>query len=99
MANCSCAIDRLSIRIGAQVKGWEPEAHFNRQQLVLYDRFTQFTLHAAAQALGQSGLNFDGRLGYKAGVILSTAGGGVNTWDDNYTALTAKPEILGALRP
>jgi nodulation protein E len=76
--------DRLAIQIGGQVHGWEPEAHFNRQQLVLYDKFTQFTLIAAREAMAQSGLNFDGHLGYEAGVVLGTAAGGVNTWDDNY---------------
>ncbi|MDZ4094905.1 MAG: beta-ketoacyl-[acyl-carrier-protein] synthase family protein [Paracoccaceae bacterium] len=80
-------IDRLSIQIGGQVHGWNPETHFNRQQIVLYDRFTQFTLLAAREAVAQSGLNFDGRLGYEAGVVLGTAGGGVNTWDDNYRAV------------
>ena len=80
-------VERLSIRIGGQVKGWDPEAHFNRQQIVLYDRFTQFTLIAAKQAILQSGLNFDGHLGYEAGVVLGTAGGGVNTWDENYRAV------------
>lgn len=76
--------DRLSIQIGAQVHDWNPEAHFNRQQIVLYDKFTQFTLLAARQAVAQSGLNFDGMLGYEAGVVLGTAAGGVNTWDENY---------------
>ncbi len=79
--------DRLSIQIGGQVHNWDPEAHFNRQQIVLYDKFTQFTLLAARQAVAQSGLNFDGLLGYDAGVVLGTAGGGVNTWDDNYRAV------------
>jgi nodulation protein E len=76
--------DRLTIQIGGQVHGWEPEAHFNRQQLVLFDKFTQFTLIAAREAIAQSGLNFDGHLGYEAGVVLGTAAGGVNTWDENY---------------
>jgi nodulation protein E len=79
--------DRLSIQIGGQVHSWDPEAYFNRQQIVLYDKFTQFTLLSARQAVAQSGLNFDGRLGYDAGVVLGTAGGGVNTWDDNYRAV------------
>lgn len=79
--------DRLSIQIGGQVHKWVPEAYFNRQQIVLYDKFTQFTLLSARQAVAQSGLNFDGRLGYDAGVVLGTAGGGVNTWDDNYRAV------------
>lgn len=76
--------ERLSIRIGGQVHDWNPEANFNRQQIVLYDKFTQFTLLAARQAVAQAGLNFDGHLGYETGVVLGTAAGGVNTWDDNY---------------
>ncbi|MGR3583788.1 MAG: beta-ketoacyl-[acyl-carrier-protein] synthase family protein, partial [Pseudooceanicola nanhaiensis] len=47
-------------------------------------RFTQFTLHAAKEALAQSGLEFHGELAAKAGVVLGTAGGGVSTWDENY---------------
>ncbi len=76
--------DRLSIQIGGQVHNWNPDSHFNRQQIVLYDKFTQFTLLAAKEAIGQSGLNFDGHLGYDTGVVLGTAAGGVNTWDENY---------------
>ena len=80
-------VDRLQITIGAQVKGFEPEAHFNRQDIALFDRFTQFTMIAARQAIAQSGLVFDEPLATQAGVVLGTAGGGVNTWDDNYRAV------------
>ena len=80
-------VDRLSIKIGGQVKGFDPEAVFNRQQLSLYDRFTQFTLIAGAEAIAQSGLRFDGELAARAGVVLGTAGGGVSTWDDNYRSV------------
>ncbi|MDF1801298.1 beta-ketoacyl-[acyl-carrier-protein] synthase family protein [Thalassovita sp.] len=77
-------VDRLAIKIGGQVKGFEAEGHFNRQQMTLYDRFTQFTLMAAKEAMAQSGLEFHGELSAKAGVVLGTAGGGVSTWDANY---------------
>ena len=80
-------VDRLSIKIGGQVKGFEAEGHFNRQQMTLYDRFTQFTLFAAKQAIAQSGLEFSGDLAARSGVVLGTAGGGVSTWDDNYRAV------------
>jgi len=80
-------VERLSIRIGGQVRDWDPEAHFNRQQIVLCDRFTQFTLLAAREAITQSGLDFDGKLGYEAGVVLGTAGGGLTTSDENYRAV------------
>ncbi|KMK67487.1 beta-ketoacyl synthase [Puniceibacterium sp. IMCC21224] len=80
-------VDRLSIKIGGQVKGFVPEGIFNRQQLTLYDRFTQFTLMAAHEAINQSGLTFGGELAARAGVVLGTAGGGVSTWDDNYRSV------------
>jgi nodulation protein E len=60
---------------------------FNRQQLSLYDRFTQLTLIAAKEAITQSGLEFAGALAAKSGVVLGTAGGGVSTWDDNYRSV------------
>jgi nodulation protein E len=77
-------VERLSIHIGGQVHGWDPEAHFNRQQISLYDKFTQFTILSAKQAIEQSGLVFDGHLATSSGVVLGTAAGGVNTWDENY---------------
>jgi nodulation protein E len=80
-------VDRLSIRIGAQVKNYDPEAQFNRQQLALYDRFTQFTLIAARQAIAQSGLEFAGDLATRAGVILGNSGGGMTTLDENYRSV------------
>jgi nodulation protein E len=80
-------VDRLSIRIGAQVKHYDPEAQFNRQQLALYDRFTQFTLIAARQAIAQSGLDFVGDLAARTGVILGNSGGGMTTLDENYRSV------------
>ncbi len=77
-------VDRLSIKIGGQVVGYDEAAHFNRQQISLYDRFTQFTLLAAREAVAQSGLAFTGDLAVQSGAILGTAAGGMNTWDDNY---------------
>jgi len=80
-------VDRLSIQIGGQVRGFEAEGLFNRQQMSLYDRFTQFTLSAANEAITQSGLTFTGELAAKSGVVFGTAGGGVSTWDDNYRSV------------
>lgn len=83
-------VERLAIRIGAQVRDWVPETRFDRQDLALYDRFTQFALVAARQAVAQSGLDFAGALGREAGVVLGTAGGGVTTWDESYRAVYAE---------
>ena len=80
-------VERLSIKIGGQIHNFEPDRHFNRQQLSLYDRYTQLTLIAADEAITQSGLTFNGELAASTGVVLGTAGGGVSTWDDNYRAV------------
>jgi nodulation protein E len=80
-------VERLSIKIGGQVRGFEAEGRYNRQQISLYDRFTQFTLAAAQEAIGQSGLTFSGEMSARSGVVLGTAGGGVSTWDDNYRSV------------
>jgi len=80
-------VERLAIRIGGQVTGFEPTAEFNRQQLSLYDRFTQFTLIAGREAVAQAGIEFTDELAMRAGVVLGTAGGGVSTWDDNYRSV------------
>lgn len=92
MANGVCGIgpleirdvDRLAVKIGGQVKDYDETAHFNRQQIALYDRFTQFTLLAADQAMAQSGIEFTGALADRSGVVLGTSGGGLTTQDENY---------------
>lgn len=77
-------VDRLSVTIGGQIHSYNEADHFNRQQIALYDRFTQFTLLAAREAIAQSGLVFTGELADQAGVILGTSGGGLTTQDENY---------------
>ncbi|MDF0602380.1 beta-ketoacyl-[acyl-carrier-protein] synthase family protein [Psychromarinibacter sp. C21-152] len=80
-------VDRLSVKIGGQVKGYDEHANFNRQQIALYDRFTQFALLSAKEAIGQAGLEFIGDLAARSGVVLGTSGGGLSTQDDNYRAV------------
>ena len=82
-----CDVERLSIKIGAPVQNFDEAYYFNRQQLSLYDRFTQFSLLAAREAITQSGIIFSGDLAERSGVILGTAAGGMNTWEDNYRAV------------
>jgi nodulation protein E len=83
-------VERLSIAIGGQIRGYDPEARFTRQQLSLYDRFTQFALIAAGEALVQSGIVLTDVLGERTGVVLGTAGGGLQTQEENYRAVYAE---------
>ena len=77
-------VERLQIGIGGQIRGYRPEDHFARQELTLYDPFTQFALLAAREAVAEAGLAFDGALAEACGVVLGTSGGGLQTQDENY---------------
>ena len=80
-------VDRLQIRIGAQVRDTDEATRFSRAELTLYDRFTQFALIAAEEAMAGAGLTVTGERAHRAGVILGTSGGGLNTQDDSYRAV------------
>lgn len=83
-------VERLSVRIGAQVHDWDAEARHSRPELALYDRVTQFALESAQQAMAQAGLEIDEALALASGVVLGTGGGGQNTMDESYRALHAQ---------
>ncbi|MBV7379592.1 beta-ketoacyl-[acyl-carrier-protein] synthase family protein [Maritimibacter dapengensis] len=80
-------VERLTVRIGAQVQGFDPATRFAPQSLSLYDRFTHFALVAAREAIGQAGLSFDDDLSRRAGVVLGNSGGGMQTQDDAFRAV------------
>ena len=76
--------DRLSVRIGGQIHNFNPNDHFSKQENSIYDKFTQFALIATKQAVSASGIEFKEKDSSKIGVILGTAGGGLQTQDENY---------------
>ncbi|HLB80763.1 MAG TPA: beta-ketoacyl-[acyl-carrier-protein] synthase family protein, partial [Dongiaceae bacterium] len=64
-----------------------PLAHFEEKRLVMLDRFTQFALIAAREAVAQSGLPRAGGLGEDSAAIIGTGVGGQTTVDDSYRRL------------
>jgi nodulation protein E len=80
--------DRLIIRIGAELRDWRPEDRFAPNELPLYDRVTQYALAAGREAVAMAGLPAD--LGPRGGVILGTAAGGIQTWEESYRAVFAE---------
>ncbi|MCC6467370.1 MAG: beta-ketoacyl-[acyl-carrier-protein] synthase family protein [Alphaproteobacteria bacterium] len=79
--------DKLNIKIAAEVRDFDPTQHFEEKRLVLLDRFSQFTLVAARQAVAASGIKFDGALGPDTAVIIGTGAGGMNTLEEAYARL------------
>lgn len=79
--------DDLSVRIGAEIADYDPGAHFTDRQLNLLDRFAQFALIAAQEAITASGLTFDEATALRTATILGSGAGGQTTQDDNYRRL------------
>jgi len=70
----------LLIKIAAEVRGFDPAAHFDVKRMPLLDRVSQLALVAAREAIAQSGLDFraEGR-GARTACIVGTGIGGENT--------------------
>ena len=80
-------LERLRVTIGGQVRGFDPALHFHEKKLPLYDRFTQFALVAAREAVKQSGLVLAGDLARQCAVIVATGIGGQTTQDEGFKRL------------
>lgn len=83
--------ERLRVKIAAQVPAsFDPAAHIDERTLPLLDRTSEFALHAAREAITQSGLDFsvDG-LGLRTAVIVGTGVGGETTQDEQSRRLYA----------
>lgn len=78
--------EKLSIRIGAQVD-FDGALFFPPGRLKILDRVSQLALSAAAQAVTDAGLAFQGGDEPRCGVYLGTGMGGAETTDAGYAIL------------
>lgn len=80
-------IEKLSIRIGAPVEGFNPAEHFSKIQLAGIERFSQFALIAAEQAVSDAQLELSEAELPRAGVCMGTCQGGIGTLENGYREL------------
>lgn len=78
---------RVTSRVAAEVRDFDPSSILDRKEIRRTDRYIQFGLVAARQALDQAGLpdRFEGDLAERTGVILGTGLGGIGTLIDGFT--------------
>jgi 3-oxoacyl-[acyl-carrier-protein] synthase II len=76
---------RLNVRIAAEVQGFDPSAILDRKDMRRTDRYIQFALYCAHQALVDAGLpaHLDADMAARSGVIIGSGLGGVATLFDN----------------
>ena len=75
---------RLTTHIAAEVKGFDASSVLDRKDQRRNDRYVQFALVAARQAMDQAGLpaHLDGEEAERTGVIVGTGIGGIRTLAD-----------------
>jgi 3-oxoacyl-[acyl-carrier-protein] synthase II len=84
--------DGYRTTIAGEVRGWEPEKHFDRREVRRLDRFAQFFLVAVRQALAQAGLSFeeDDPAAARAGVVVGAGFGGMGSFIEEIVTLTER---------
>ena len=88
-------VEKLSIRIGAPVENFDPAAHFSKIQLSGIERFSQFALVAAEQAVLDALLELSEAEYPRAGVCMGSCLGGASVLEDGYieTLLHNPPRV------
>ncbi len=69
----------LQVHIAAEVKGFKPEDHMDAKEARRRDRFEQFAITAAKEAISQSGLQVTEKNAGRIGIIISSAIGGLHS--------------------
>ena len=80
----------LSVQIGAEVPAYTPTDYFPAKRLEMLDRFSQFALIAAQEAMQSSGLEVAEEERTRFGVVVGSGMGGAQTLDQGYLNLYAK---------
>ena len=78
---------RLTSQMAGEVRDFDASGVLDRKEIRRTDKYAQFGLVAAAEAIRQAGLpeRFEGELAERTGVILGTGLGGVGTLIDGFT--------------
>lgn len=82
-------LEQVHIGIAAEVKDYDEARHFHDRELLIYDRYTQFALLSAHEAVTDAGINFtqNEALALETAVIVGSGTGGWHTIDDTYVGL------------
>ncbi|MCD8391177.1 MAG: beta-ketoacyl-ACP synthase II [Firmicutes bacterium] len=85
-----CGIDKVTLfdasdlktQIAGEIKDYSPEDYFEKKEARKMDRFTQFAMIAANEAIANSGIDMEKEDSWRVGVITGTGIGGINTFID-----------------
>lgn len=74
--------EKFKTRFACEVKGYDPNEHFDRKEVRKYDLYTQYALIAATQAVENAGIDAEGIDKESIGVIWCSGIGGLKSFFD-----------------
>ncbi len=82
-------VDRSLLRFqnGAEVRGFDPTRHFDEKDISLLDRFAQFAVVAAREAVEDAGISFGNGFGERTAIVTGSCVGGQTTEDEGFLTL------------
>lgn len=83
-------IDKHVVKISGEVKDFHPEEYMDAKEAKKMDRFIQFAMVAADEAVKDSKLDIEKEDPYRVGVIVSSAAGGFRTFEENHMRIIQK---------
>ena len=88
----------LPVQIAAEVKGFDPGNYMDRKAAKRMERFAQFSIAAAGQALQDANLKVDDANAWDVGAVVATGGGGIKAVaDETETLVTRGWERVGPM--
>ena len=90
--------EKHTTKIAAEIKfaDFNPEDYIDAKDAKRMDRFTQFAVVAADEAIADSGIDDANIDPYRIGVIVSSAAGGFKTFEKNHVAMIEKGPTKGS---
>ena len=83
LVDCS----RVRFKNGAEVKDFDPSPHFESSKLALLDRFAQFGLLAAREAVRDASIEWNPELKRRTAIVTGSSLGGQTTQDEQFFEL------------
>ena len=80
----------FSTKVGAQIDDFDVTKFIDKKEAKRMDLFTQYAVAASKQAIEMSGIDFASIDPYRAGVIIGSGIGGIETLEDNCRTLFEK---------
>jgi len=83
-------VSAYPVKFGGEIRSFDVTKYVDQRESKRMDRFTQFAVAAAMQAVDDSGLDFSKEDAFRAGAIVGTGIGGIKEIEEQHTRILEK---------